>query len=317
MIYMPSPGAVSVYQVLGAGAVQAGLAALGDFVAGTNKPWTYYLGVGTAGAAMATGYEGAGVAIFAMGEFLDATFLHSPEGSEVDCFLDGVAIGTINTYAASEMWNDFRVNLDTSRFKRVDFVNRTPGTGNVSGIAWMALGGLTLSGLNAQLQEQVLPMANPYSVSFSIEDRDGDNNTVVVFVDNTFTLAQYQGFVTAFAPLLDGVTNGKVVSATLNMEMTLPGGLKASATSGAENQVGGLWTLATPARYKHGIRVPALVDSLFVGKNVNYSAAGAAQNFTNALTGGVDVSGTQIIPRDGYGNDLTSVATAVKSIRRK
>lgn len=317
MIYMPSAGNVSVWAVLGQGAVQAGLAAVGDFIAGQNKPWIYYVGVGSAGAAMATGIPGAALTMYAMGETLDTLLLHSPEGSLVDCYLDGVAVGTINTYSANEVWNSFQLNLDTTRYKRVDFVNRTTGTGNVSGIAWMAIGGLTLAGLNAQFQRQTNSMANPYSVSFSIEDRDGDNSTVVIFVDSTFTLAQYAGFVTAFAPLLDAVTQGKIVSATLNMDMTLPGSLKSSATSTAENQVGGLWTLATPARYKHGLRVPALIDSLFVGKNVNYSAAGAGQNFTNAVTGGVDVSGTQIIPRDGYGNDLTSVATAVKSIRRK
>lgn len=317
MLYLPSPTSVSVYTALGTGLVQAALAAAGDFISGNNKPWTYYAGVGTAGAAMATGIQGAALTIYAMGETLDALFLHSPEGSEVDVYLDGIAIGMINTYSASEVWNTFQVNLDTSRFKRVDFVNRAPSAQNLAGFGWLALGGLTLAGLNAQLQEQGASMPNPYSVSFSIEDRDGDNSTVIIFLDPTFTLAQYQGFVTAFAPLLDAVTQGKVVGATLNMEMSLPGGLKAAATATAENQVGGLWTMSTPARYKHGIRVPALIDALFVGKNVNYSAAGAGQNFTNALTGGVDVAGTQIIPRDGYGNDLTAVATAVKSIRRK
>lgn len=317
MIYMPKAPTVSVWQMLGQGAMQAILAAAGDFIAGQNKPWTYYLGIGSSGAAMATGIPGAAITMYAMGETLDTLFLHSPEGSLVDCYLDGIAVGTINTYSANQVWQNFQVNLDTTRYKRVDFVNRTTASGNVSGIAWMAIGGLTLAGLNAQFQEHMNSMPNPFSVSFSIEDRDGDNSTVIIFLDSTFTLAQYAGFVTNFAPLLDAVTQGKIVSATLNMDMTLPGGLKASATSTAENQVGGLWTMATPARYKHGIRVPALVDSLFVGKNVNYSAAGAAQNFTNAITGGVDVSGTQIIPRDGYGNDLTSVATAVKSIRRK
>lgn len=159
-------------------------------------------------------------------------------------------------------------------------------------------------------------MAIPTMISFTLRDSDGDPNTVPIFVQSGLTLAQYTSFSDAAVALLDAVTGAKVESANLTIGIALPGGLKASAVANSENQLGALFSLNTPARYKHGLRVPAWLPALFAGKEVDLEGAGVAA-FVNMLTAGLDIGGTQVTPRDGYDNDLVSVATATKSHRRK
>lgn len=159
-------------------------------------------------------------------------------------------------------------------------------------------------------------MAIPTMLSFSVEDSDGDSNTVPLFVQSGLTLAQYTSFAQAVAPILDAVTGAKMTGINVTMGIALPAGLKAAAVDGIENQKGGLFTFNTPARYKHSIRVPAFLASLFSGKNVDLEGAGVPA-LVNMFTGGLDVGGTQVTPRDGYDNDLVSLSTATKSHRRK
>lgn len=317
MIYQPSPLIVDLRLSLITGLVQALFGVATDFIAGENKPWAYYLGLAVGHSATATGIPGAAATIYATGSAVDGLLFHSPDGSLVDLYLNGVLHATIDTFSLSEAWNTISVVLPEGVLNRLDFVNRALSPSNESGIAWMALGPFTVSGPGASIQERTgNSMPIPYFVTFSLEDSDGDNNTIVLHVDSGLTLAQYTEFAQEAAPIIDAITGSKVEAISLTLNIALPGGLKAGATAGIENQKGGNFLFSTTARYKHAIRVPGMLPTLFAGKAVDLEGAGVAA-FVNMCTGGLDASGTQVIPRDGYGNDLVSLATATKSHRRK
>lgn len=149
-------------------------------------------------------------------------------------------------------------------------------------------------------------MAIPTLVSFSLTDSDGETSSLPIFVQSGLTLAQYETFVSNAAPLIDAVTGCKLNSASITIYPTLPNGLKASPAAGVENQRGANFLFNTGARYRHSIRVPGWLA--FSGQTVNLEAAGVGAFIDMLVTGLAPVT-----PRDGYDNDLVSLARAVKS----
>lgn len=155
-----------------------------------------------------------------------------------------------------------------------------------------------------------------YVVSISLTDSDGDTNSAPFYLDTTYTLAEYEGFGQQIAALVDSTSDSKIDAINLTLSIALPGGLKANAVANSENQKGANLAFNTATRYKHTLRIPALTPAKFSGKSVNTSDADVTA-LVNAMTAGLTVSGTDMFPRDPYGNDIVSLATAVKSFRRK
>lgn len=285
-----------------------------DFVIQANKPWAYYAGVASGAGALACGIPGAQATLFVVGNTLDFYIFKSPEGSAIDLYLDGIAYTNFNTFAANEVWEAVQVAFTDGVQHRVDFRNAGPGAGNTSGIAWMALGGpFTISGSNPYVQQRSSNnMALVNIVSFSVRDSDGDTNSIPIYVDTGLTVAEYQAMVTAFAPLLDTIVGSVLESASLTIDMNLPAGLKTDPVANIENQKGAnLSFSAANSRYKHGMRIPGLLPTLFSGKSVNTGDADVAA-FVQAILNGEATA----VPRDRQGNDLTGLVTAVKSFRK-
>ncbi len=151
-------------------------------------------------------------------------------------------------------------------------------------------------------------------VSLSLSTPDG-RKSVETFLPPASTLAQVQGFVTAFAPLIDAIVGGVINEATVSFPLTLPGGLKTSADSGATVHRGGLFGFDNPSPYKWSQYVPSLTPTLFVGKDVNVGDTDVAAYLT-AMEDGITVSGTPIQPQNQYDDDLTTNTTAVESFRK-
>lgn len=296
------------------GITAAGINAALDFIIQANKPWTYYTGVAAGAGALATGIPGAQATLYIVGQTLDFYIFKSPEGSSIDLFLDGVAYTNFNTFAANEVWELVQVTFADGAQRRMDFVNAGPGAGNVSGTSWMALGGpFTLAGSNPYVQQRTTSnMALVNIISFSVRDSDGDSASIPIYVDTGMTIAEYQAFVTFFAPLLDSVLGSQIDSSTLTLNMTLPGGLKTEPVANIENQKGGnLSFMAANSRYKHSTRLPGLLPANFSGKSV------LTTGDMDTLIQGIIAGDATVIPRDRQGNDLTALASAVKTFRRR
>lgn len=318
IIFDPLPDPFPLFDlrnVFTEGIQAAGINAALDFIAEANKPWSYYAGVASGAGALATGIPGAQATLFIVGNALDFYVFKSPEGSLIDMYLDGVAYTQFNTWAANDLWEAVQVNFGTDAQRRVEFRNAGLPAENTSGIAWMALGGpFTLSGIDPQVRERTPGMALVNIVSFSLTDSDGDSNTVPFYIDTGLTIAEYQAFVDDIAPKLDAVTGSVIDAVTLTINLSVPGGVKGSAVAGIENQRGGNFSFsAANSRYKHSTRIPGITDDHFAGKSVKVGDAGDVDALVTAILTGV----TPAIPRDRQGNDLTGLATAVKTFRRK
>lgn len=131
-------------------------------------------------------------------------------------------------------------------------------------------------------------------------------------------LSDMTAFAQAFASAYDLVTGGKILKLTLNIPITLPGGLKGAAVAGINNSLAGLfdWTSASTTD-KFGVAYPAWYTANagngFLPANpklVNQADAAVAAfiAFQEAIT-----SLTVVTTEDG--TQLTGVARAIKSTR--
>lgn len=155
-------------------------------------------------------------------------------------------------------------------------------------------------------------MAQTSLISISVFDAAGKGDTVRVFVPGTTTLAEVGAIVTAFAPILDVVTGGAIKSASVQLPLTLPGGLKANATADSLRQTGANFSFrAANTNYRHTLRVPA-IDLSLIDNGVLTDAGGVLQNLTDYMlvgTGGVG-------PTDEYANDLNALIGQELSFRK-
>ncbi len=317
MLYEPRD-IVNVRENISTGLIQALLAAFEDWLVGDSKPWTFYAGIGLGTAALATGIPGAAATIYVIGDSVDATFFHSPDGSDVRIFLNGIAHSSIDTYAVAAVWESVNINgLIGGAVNRLDFINYGPSADPAaSGILWFGLGPITVNGANAYAQGALSTVAT-FNISYSILDGDGDTSNFAVKVPRgAFTIAQIESYAQQLASLLDVVIGGKITGLAVTLEAALPGGLKAAAVGTSDVQEGALFTFTNASPYVDSVRVPAWLETAFAGKEVNLEAVGVGA-FVAALTAGLDIGGTQVQPSDRYENDYTALARAVKSFRKK
>jgi len=66
------------------------------------------------------------------------------------------------------------------------------------------------------------------SVTIGVNDSAGVPKTILTRLPSGTTLAQAQGFLTAFVALVDAIIGGVVTYAEVTLPLTLPGGLKSS-----------------------------------------------------------------------------------------
>jgi hypothetical protein len=110
-------------------------------------------------------------------------------------------------------------------------------------------------------------------------------------IADTQTVAELNTAMAAILTDLDPVTGAAIANATVNISVTLPGGIKATPAAGSEVERGGLFNWSQLGiKYKFGVLVPALKQSVIVNGKINL--ADAAVSTWNALmsTVGGDVS---------------------------
>lgn len=110
-------------------------------------------------------------------------------------------------------------------------------------------------------------------LSFGILDATGVVKSFPDYLsydDAVATLSSLVTYCQATAVLLDAVTEGKLVSIGLTLNVALPGGLKANPVAGSDVEETGLITYTTEVSGRSwGEDIPAFIQSAFVGKNIN------------------------------------------------
>lgn len=303
------------------GIYRAIISAAVDFVAEDNKPWEYYVGVGFGGTAAATGIPGAAATLYVVGEGVDVLFFHSPDGSSVDLFLDGVLAETVDTYLGTPDWLTFSmIGLSPNVLHRLDIVNRVnDNEDKTSPINWLAIGDIEVFGDGAYARKSNnVALTN---ISYSLLDSDGDTDTFAIKVlSASHTMAQLVEAAQDFAVKLDAVTGSKITDIAVTVSASLPGGLKSSPDSTIENQKGATLSLTLDGSpYRDSLRIPGVKPALFTGKELIVTGGGAGQNLVSMLTDGIEVtadSGATVEPANRFELEYAALASAVKSFRK-
>lgn len=314
IIYQPDPGLL-LLRTPQASFIRAGVLAAVDFIAGENKPWSYYVGVGLGDMAAATGIPNAAVTLWAVGQAVDLTFFQNPEGSLADVFVDGILVASVDNFAETAVWSVFNVsNLIDGQLSRIDIVNRdNPNADKSSTINWMALGPITVYGASPQLRS---PANMPYNtIAVRIKDAELDTReaTLPLYVPQGNTVAEYQAWFDAIAAEIDAVTEGQIVEATLTIGLTLPGGLKASPVASSLNERGGLISFDTTGPRRDSVRVPAMDTTIMPGDSFSLTDPAVAALITR-LTTATTAANIQPVTAQDY--QYSSAVAAKKSFRK-
>lgn len=148
-------------------------------------------------------------------------------------------------------------------------------------------------------------------VTFIVQDADGDRRSVPYYFDGALTEANIQAFVTAHAPHLDAVVDGKVMEAFYQKPLTLPGGLKTPANANSEVQKGAVFAFDNLSRYKFSLFVPSWLPTLFTLDSPIVNAGAGQTYIADIVTGAGGQS-----PMNGLGFDLTALSSSRKAFRK-
>lgn len=159
-------------------------------------------------------------------------------------------------------------------------------------------------------------MAEVILCSISLRDYKGDQTTIPVFFPATFTQANIQAWLTSAAPFIDEVTGAVLQSASITLPLTLPGGLTAEAVANDDLQEGANFSFNTVNRYNHLMRLPAIKPAYTAGVSVDITDPDIIA-FVGTITVGIDDGGTQVIPSDAAGGDITGLSSAKKTFRKR
>lgn len=152
--------------------------------------------------------------------------------------------------------------------------------------------------------------------SQQIRDNLGVTVSMPVYVefDDGATIADIVAFIQPLISATDGVTDGVILKAGVELAIDLPGGIKTTPNATAEAERNGVFNfLQDSIKYRFGVAVPALKTSVIVSGKINLAAA-AVVTFVNLLknTGSV---GVPEFTSTAY-NALTALSDAFISFRK-
>jgi hypothetical protein len=312
IIYQPRE-IINVRDEIAGGIVGALIAAAADFISGNNKPWSYYLGVGIGTMAVATGIPGAAATIYCIGDTVDAVLFHSPDGSLVRVYLNGILQASIDTYAVGAIWEALNINgLVGGQVNRIDIVNFAPSDNeDATGIPWLAIGPITVNGSNAYALGA--NHMNTLAVRLRDAETDSPDATIPIYLSEGLTLAQVQTYADAILPEIDAVTESQIVEATVTFNLTLVGGLKSVPVAASFNERGGLITFTTTGPRADSVRIPAILHSIMGGDSFSLEDTDIAALITRLLTA---TTAATIRPRTSQDYQFSAARSGKKSLRR-
>ena len=325
-MYFPYAAYMYLYEALTGGLTAAAVAATQDtFQSGELRGWEYYAGV-VAGGALSTSFPGATLAFYAAAEAVDILVLKSPEGSSIDLFLDGVAVTTISTYAATQVWDTVNVSLG-DRLAKVELRNKPPTPGNpneANDWAWMAVGGFSLIAgtiiTDPYLEERAsFPEKSPYSITLTIKDGKEKTSTMSLYYPYIATLDTVTAYVQAFIDALIPCIDGAVVGATVNLPVYFDYSGVPEAAADREQKM--RYSVATTGAKGQIVTIPSwneLYTSLIPFQKTlkrRDSLAPQVATFRNILTGAKTL-GFVSNPCDARGDVFKSISKSEYKFRK-
>lgn len=325
IIYQPQL-IFNVREAVGGALKDAGLLAIADFVAGTNKPWAYYLGATFGGAALATGIPGAAAILYAIGDSMDFWIFKSPDGSEVRWFLNGVQQTSLDTYAATGVWELVQnVVLASGNVNEIQFINYAASANpSATGIPWLALGDFEIFGDDAVAFGKGSPNMDTIVFYFTDSESSTKRSAVPVAIPSGQSIATIQAYANIAAVRLDRMSGCEIDEAKVELALTLP---TKSATPGATeikdaplagilNERGGLISFDTTGPRSESLWVPGVRMTIMSGDAFSLEDA-AVSPVVELLTTEVTANSVAIRPVTPYNYQFEVARKGVKSLRRK
>lgn len=150
------------------------------------------------------------------------------------------------------------------------------------------------------------------TLSVPITDDRGKVKRIPVHFADTVTLAQVTAYSDAFLADLDDAVGGVIGNPSVEFEIAVPGGLKATAIADHWTARGALMSFAAAGtRYNHSVYVPTLLGALITAGQIET----ADPLFTAVRDFFLAGDGT-IAPTDKYENDLTALDAATFRTRK-
>ncbi len=151
----------------------------------------------------------------------------------------------------------------------------------------------------------------------TLQDADGDQASVPLYVqydDATATLSALAAYMAARVAELDAITDAQIVKQALQIQGSLPGGIKVAPVAGSDVERTGLITfnLLTPAGKAYGMDLPGFKTSKFTGDAINLADADVAAWVTAMTT----LGGTMNHLNDLWSSTLASARKGTKSFRK-
>ena len=156
-----------------------------------------------------------------------------------------------------------------------------------------------------------------FKCSYRFVDAKAKRQTMVVPVPRgALTLADITGFMAAQVALIDDLTEAQVDGMAIEIGVALPGGLKGAAVADSDCEEGGLFGFSCAGTdYSFGVRIPALVQGVFAGSDIDLVDA-LVTPFTASMVAGLLVGAVNVNPSNEYENDVTGIVSGKKSFRK-
>lgn len=140
-------------------------------------------------------------------------------------------------------------------------------------------------------------------------------NDYISFDNGTATLSSLAAAVSAEVGAFDDLTEAVVDYVTLTLNYALPAGMKTDPVAGSDVEETGLINFTTTSEdgRTYSQDIPAILQSLLVGKNINLAGPNAASAWVTLVT----TVGTFTSLDDRYAFRLVSARSGEKTFRKK
>lgn len=149
-------------------------------------------------------------------------------------------------------------------------------------------------------------------VSIRVTDDEGNRGNINAHLPAGLSTADVEAWLAVVAADLDVMTAGVLGPATIRKSLTLPGGLKSTATAGTQIPEGvNMGFVVANSNYAYALRIPAFNESLIVNGVVDDTDLNVISFLNLMITG----DGT-VAPVNEHGLDLQAHIDSYRSFRK-
>jgi len=148
-----------------------------------------------------------------------------------------------------------------------------------------------------------------------VEDSKGKQSTVTFNHPLNVDLGALKSAIRSTVQLIDAIIQGKIISASIALEINLPAGLslKATAIAGADVEEGVRITFGAGNGAETGFRIPTFAETFLNESGVLDAVNATVDAFVQRIISGQTVGLVNVSPSTVFGEDVDSYITGQES----